>query len=139
MAELERFGVSMEGKLLSGFDGLIRRRGYPNRSEAIRDLVRRELVKEEWSEPGREVVGTVTLVYEHHAHDLADRLADLQHAQHRSIVCTTHVHMDAHNCLEVVVVRGKSARVRKIADALMSTRGVKHGDLVASTTGKAVR
>ena len=139
MACLERFGVSMEKELLDRFDGLIRRRGYQTRSEAIRDLVRRELVKEEWSEPGKEVVGTVTLVYEHHAHDLADRLADLQHAHHRSIVCSTHVHMDAHNCLEVVVVRGKSPLVRKIADSLMSTRGVKHGDLVASTTGKSVR
>jgi CopG family transcriptional regulator, nickel-responsive regulator len=139
MACLERFGVSMEKELLDRFDGLIRRRGYQTRSEAIRDLVRRELVKEEWSEPGKEVVGTVTLVYEHHAHDLADRLADLQHAHHKSIVCSTHVHMDAHNCLEVVVVRGKSALVRKISDSLISTRGVKHGDLVASTTGKGVR
>lgn len=139
MAEVERFGVSMEKELLSGFDGLIRRRGYQSRSEAIRDLVRRELVKEEWSEPGREVVGTVTLVYEHHAHDLGDRLTELQHAHHRSIVCSTHVHMDAHNCLEVVVVRGKSAQVRQIAEWLLSTRGVKHGDLVASTTGESVR
>lgn len=139
MAEVERFGVSMESGLLSGLDGLVRRRSYGSRSEALRDLVRQELVKEEWVEPGREVVGTVTLVYEHHAHDLADRLTELQHAHHRSIVCSTHVHMDAHNCLEVVVVRGKSALVRRIAESLISTRGVKHGELVASTTGRGVR
>lgn len=139
MGTLERLGVSMDRGLLSRFDGLIARRGYASRSEAIRDLIRRELVKEEWSEPGQEVVGTVTLVYEHHAHDLADRLSELQHKHHHAIVCSTHVHMDPQNCLEVVIVRGPSKKVRAIADALVSTRGVKHGQLTASTTGRAVR
>ena len=139
MRALERFGVSMEKELLERFDGLIRGRGYASRSEAIRDLVRRELVKEEWAKPGQEVVGTVTLVYEHHAHDLADRLSELQHEHHRAIVCTTHVHMDPHNCLEVIIVRGPSKKVKAIADALISTRGVKHGELTASTTGRSVR
>ena len=139
MAGLDRFGVSMEKELLKRFDALIVERGYASRSEAIRDLVRRELVKEEWSVPGQDVVGTVTLVYEHHAHDLADRLSELQHKHHHAIVCSTHVHMDPHNCLEVVIVRGPSRKVKAIADALISARGVKHGELTASTTGKAVR
>ena len=139
MGTLERFGVSMDQELLKRFDGLILGRGYTSRSEAIRDLIRSELVQEEWSKPGQEVVGTVTLVYEHHAHDLADRLSDLQHRYHEAIVCSTHVHMDQHNCLEVVIVRGPSKKVRAIADALISTRGVKHGELTASTTGRTVR
>jgi CopG family transcriptional regulator, nickel-responsive regulator len=139
MAELERFGVSMEKELLKQFDGLLLKRGYSSRSEGLRDLIRRELVNEEWAEPGQEVVGTVTLVYEHHAHDLADRLSELQHEHHKAIVCSTHVHMDPNNCLEVVIVRGTSKRVKGIADALISTRGVKHGQLTASTTGRSVR
>lgn len=136
---LRRFGVSMEDDLLARFDGLIREKGYSNRSEAIRDLVRTELVKTEWSDPHAEVVGTVTVVYEHHEHELANTLAELQHAHHESIVCTTHVHLDAHNCLEVIVVRGESSSVRRIADSLISTRGVKHGRLVSTTTGRHVK
>jgi CopG family nickel-responsive transcriptional regulator len=138
MADLERFGVSMEADLLIRFDGLIGKRGYASRSEAIRDLIRRELVKEEWSEPDREVMGTITLVYEHHEHDLSEMLAELQHRHHDAIVCTTHVHIDAHNCLEVVIVRGRVSRVKTIAEQLISTRGVKHGELMATTTGAAV-
>ena len=138
MSTLERFGVSIEDELLDRFDALIRERGYASRSEAIRDLVRQELVKEEWTDPDAEVVGTVTIVYEHHEHELGDVLTDFQHKYHDSIICSTHIHLDAHNCLEVVVVRGESARVRDIANALISTRGVKHGELSCSTTGKAV-
>jgi len=139
MADVERFGVSMEGDLLKGLDRLVAARGYASRSEALRDLVRRELVAQEWSEPGTEVVATVSIVYEHHEHHLSDTLAELQHAHHRSIVSTTHVHLDAHNCLEVILVRGKSALVKRIAETLISTRGVKHGGVVASTTGQNLR
>lgn len=138
MSTLERFGVSIEDDLLARFDALIKARGYTSRSEAIRDLVRRELVDAEWADPEAEVVGTVTIVYAHHEHELADQLADLQHRYHIAIVCSTHIHLDAHNCLEVVVVRGQSARVKDIADTLISTRGVKHGELVCTTTGTAV-
>ncbi len=138
MSKVERFGVSMEDELLRRFDALIDERRYASRSEAIRDLVRQELVKEEWSEPDTEVVGTVSLVYEHHVHDLSDRLAELQHQYHDLIICNTHVHMDAHNCLEVIIVRGPNRRVRTIANTLISTRGVKHGQLVSTTTGKKV-
>ena len=139
MTDLERFGVSMEGDLLKKFDKDLGRKGYKTRSEAIRDLVRKQLVEEEWEDPHREVVGTVTLVYPHHEHRLADTLADLQHRYHEAIVSSTHVHLDEDNCLEVVIVRGRSKRVRKIADALLSTRGVKHGGLIASTGGKQVK
>ena len=138
MPTLERFGVSIEDDLLERFDALIKERGYSSRSEAIRDLVRCELVKDEWADPDTEVVGTVTIVYDHHARELGDMLTELQHKYHDSIICSTHIHLDAHNCLEIVIVRGKSTRVKCIANALISTRGVKHGELVCSTTGRAV-
>jgi CopG family nickel-responsive transcriptional regulator len=138
MSVLERFGVSMEDDLLSRFDALIEKRGYASRSEAFRDLARQELVKEEWADPNAEVIGTVTIVYEHHEHELANVLAELQHQYHEAIVCTTHVHLDPHNCLEVVIVRGPSARIRYIANSLISTRGVKHGDLCCTTTGETL-
>lgn len=138
MTALERFGVSMEPELLSRFDQLIAKRGYASRSEAIRDLARRELVAEEWADPNAEVVGSLTIVYEHHEHALAGALTEVQHEHHDCVVCTTHVHMDAHNCLEVIILRGPTARVRDIADRLISTRGVKHGQLVCTTTGEEV-
>jgi CopG family nickel-responsive transcriptional regulator len=133
--QVERFGVSMPPDLLHAFDALLRRRGYQSRSEAIRDIVRSALVEDEWDQVDQPVIGTVTLVYDHHAHDLAHTLMDLQHEHHEAIVCTTHVHMDAHNCLEVVVVRGSAGVVRAIGARLISTRGVKHGKLICSTTG----
>ena len=139
MPTVERFGVSMDEELLARLDALSAARGYTSRSEAIRDLVRQELVKDEWADPASEVIGTVTIVYDHHTHELADILAHLQHQYHALIICSTHIHLDAHNCLEVVIVRGPSQRVRLIANALISTRGVKHGELVCTTTGQAVR
>lgn len=138
MPKLERFGVSMENELLSRFDSLIEQRGYQSRSEAIRDLVRQELVKEQWADPDAEVVGTLTIAYEHHEHELSNVLAELQHQHHEHILCSTHVHLDPHNCLEVIIVRGKSSRIKQIADTLISTRGVKHGQMVCTTTGKDV-
>lgn len=139
MADLERFGVSMEADLLRRFDRLIAERGYASRSEAIRDLVRGELVRKEWADPKAEVVGTVSIVYPHHEHHLADALTDIQHGHHKSIISTTHVHLDAHTCLEVIILKGPSERVRHIAEGLISTRGVRHGGVVATTTGKQVR
>ncbi len=139
MPTLERFGVSMEDDLLVRFDDLLATRGYGSRSEAIRDLVRQELVKEEWSDPNAEVVGTLTLVYEHHEHELARVLPELQHQYHDCIICSTHIHMDAHNCLEVIIVRGLSSKVKVIANTLLATRGVKHGQLVSTTTGGSLR
>ena len=139
MAIVERFGVSMDKELFCHLDALVEERGYSSRSEAIRDLVRKEIVRTEWSDPSAEVVGTVSIVYGHHEHHLADVLADLQHDHHALIVSSTHVHLDAHNCLEVIILRGPSARVRRIADALVSTKGVKHGGVVATTTGKSLQ
>lgn len=138
MPGVERFGVSMEQEMLEQFDSIVESRGYQSRSEAIRDLVRQEMVRQEWSDPSAEVVGTITIVYEHHEHELSNTLADLQHQFHQSILCSTHIHLDAHNCLEVIIVRGESAKVTFIANSLMATRGVKHGQLVSTTTGSNV-
>ena len=136
MAGLVRFGISMEGPLAARFDRLIAGRGYPNRSEAIRDLVRRELVRQEWQDPQAEIVGTVTLVYDHHVRELGERLVALQHEHHDQVISTTHVHLTHDHCLEVLVVRGRAAQVRKLADRLIAARGVLHGEVVATTTGK---
>jgi CopG family nickel-responsive transcriptional regulator len=138
MPVLERFGVSMEDELLERFDALIEKRGYASRSEAFRDLVRQELVKDEWADPATEVIGTVTIVYEHHEHELANVLAELQHQYHEAIICSTHIHLDEHNCLEAVIVRGSGQRIRYIANVLISARGVKHGELCCTSTGKAL-
>jgi CopG family nickel-responsive transcriptional regulator len=136
VANLVRFGVGMEQELLDRFDQLVAQRGTAaNRSEAIRDLVRDALVESEWEDSDEEIVGTITMVFRHGGSDLADKLDALQHAHHRQIVSSMHVHLDAHNCLEVLVVRGSSADVRAIAAALLGTKGVKHGKLVTTTVG----
>lgn len=137
MGKLARFGVAMDEALLARFDALVERRGVAaNRSEAMRDLVRDALVEAQWEDSAEECVGTVTMVFDHHASDLSDKLDSLQHAHHDRIVSSMHVHLDAHNCLEVLVVRGTSADVRAIADGLLGTKGVKHGKLVTTTTGR---
>lgn len=134
---LTRFGVAMDEELLERFDALVARRGVAaNRSEAVRDLVRDALVESEWEGSDEEIVGTVTMVFDHHASDLSEKLDSLQHKHHDKIVSTMHIHLDAHNCLEVLVVRGPSSSVRAIADALLGTKGVKHGKLVTTTTGR---
>ncbi len=139
MPDLSRFGISMDSQLLSRFDGLIERKGYANRSEAIRDLVRNALVEEQWALDDEETIGAVTIVYDHHARELADKLKARQHEQHRSIVSTLHVHLDHDNCLEVIVVRGKAREVRQLADSLIGAKGVKHGKLATTTTGKGLK
>jgi CopG family nickel-responsive transcriptional regulator len=136
VGKLVRFGVAMDDQLLEQFDRLVARRGAAgNRSEAVRDLVRDALVGEEWEGPGTEIVGTITMVFDHHANDLAEKLDRVQHAHHDKVISKMHVHLDAHNCLEVIVVRGESSEIRGIAEALLGTKGVKHGRLVATTTG----
>ncbi|MFA5517548.1 MAG: nickel-responsive transcriptional regulator NikR [Desulfuromonadales bacterium] len=136
MADLTRFGISMDDRLLRRFDALIADKGYVNRSEAIRDLIRNALVEDQWAHGDAETVGTVTLVYNHHTRDLSDKLTEHQHSHHHAIVSALHVHLDAHNCLEVVVVKGRAKEVRRLADELIGTKGVKHGKLVTSTTGE---
>ncbi len=136
MSNLTRIGVAIDADLLEKFDELIEQRGYPNRSEAFRDLIRNELVEESWKSPESEVVGSVTLVYNHHVRQLNDKLLDLQHDHHDSILSTLHVHLDHENCLEVLLIKGKAAAVNQIANALISTKGVKHGRLTLSSSGR---
>jgi len=136
MSGLSRIGVAIDGALLEKFDKLISRRGYTNRSEAFRDLIRDELVEKTWESPRAQVVGTITMVYDHHVRQLNEKLIAIQHDFHHSILSTLHVHLDHDNCLEVLVVRGQSAAVRRVADALIGTKGVKHGRLTITTTGK---
>jgi CopG family nickel-responsive transcriptional regulator len=136
MSEITRFGISMENKLLKRFDKLIAEHGYSNRSEALRDLVRERLIREEWEKEGVETVGTITIIYDHYKRDLTEQLIEHQHHQHDMIISTMHVHLDIHNCLEVLAVKGKAKEIRKIADELISTKGVKHGKLVMTSTGK---
>ncbi|HHT9133139.1 MAG TPA: nickel-responsive transcriptional regulator NikR, partial [Candidatus Tripitaka californicus] len=120
---LTRFGVSLSSKLLKDFDGLIARKGYTNRSEALRDLIRDSLVQAEWEAGDKETVGTVTLVYNHHTRELTHVLTDLQHHYHQTIISTTHIHLDEHNCLEVLVEKGKARDIKKLHDRLIGTNG----------------
>ena len=135
MSDIVRFGVSLEKKLLEKFDILIKERKYPNRSEAIRDLIRENLVKREWVE-GKEVAGAITLVFDHHKRDLVNILTDIQHDFHTLIISSQHIHLDHDNCLEIIVVRGKPTEARELADKLRATKGVKYGALSIATTGK---
>jgi CopG family nickel-responsive transcriptional regulator len=135
MGKTVRFGISLDEKLLVDFDQLIEQKRYTNRSEAIRDLIRASLVENK-SESTEEAIGTVTLIYNHHVRDLSDKLTEQQHSHHDHIISSLHVHLDAHNCLEVLVVRGAAHEVKQIADELIGVKGVKHGKLVMTTTGK---
>jgi CopG family nickel-responsive transcriptional regulator len=138
---IERIGISLEADLLAQFDRLIEQKGYVNRSEAIRDLIREALVQREWSEAdgGEERVAVATLVYDHDASSLAQKLAHIQHENHRAVVSALHVHMDEHNCLEVLVLRGRARDVLRMGEGLVSTKGVKFGRLVPATTGQSLR
>jgi CopG family nickel-responsive transcriptional regulator len=135
MGNTVRFGISLDEKLLANFDQLIEQKSYMNRSEAIRDLIRATLVEERLGSEEQEAVGTVTLVYNHHVRDLSEKLTEHQHSHHDQIVSALHVHLDAHNCLEVLVIRGTVRDIRQIADELIGVKGVKHGKLVMTTTG----
>ncbi len=134
--EIVRFGVSMEKKLLEDFDRLISRKGYTNRSEAMRDLIRNHLVEEEWQTQEEEMIGVITLVYDHHTRGLSDVLTDLQHHFHDLVISTMHIHMDEDNCLEILAVKGMGNKIKAITDKLISIRGVKHGKMITTTTGK---
>ena len=138
MSDLSRIGVAIESDLLGEFDELIERRGYPSRSEAFRDLIREALVRESAASGSTVVVGTITLVYDHHVRLLGERMTSLQHDSHHSVLSTLHVHLDHDRCLEVIVVRGRAADVRRLADALVSMKGVEHGRLTI-TAGAAAR
>jgi CopG family nickel-responsive transcriptional regulator len=136
MTDLVRFGVSMDTELLAAFDALIRRKGYANRSEAIRDLVRDVLIKTEWESDDGPTAAALCLVYDHHVPDLTERLTRIQHDSGELIVSTLHVHLTHRDCLEVIVLKGLPSRIRALADRLLTDRGVKHGQLVMTTTGQ---
>lgn len=139
MEELVRFGVSINPQLLEQFDRVIKAQGYPSRSEALRDLIRDHLVEQEWQEETKEVVGTVTLVYDHHTSNLTSLLNELQHDYHPLVLATLHIHLDHHNCLEVLVVKGPAQQAREVAERLISMKGVKHGKLTITSTGKELK
>lgn len=127
---VERVGVSFEPELLERFDTLVSAKGYSSRSEAIRDLVRKALIEFDIKEGNNEVIGTLTYIYDHHRVNVNDRLMDLQHDHHHEILFTTHVHMDHDMCLEVLIVKGTTGKVRSLADNIKAIKGVKHGELV---------
>ena len=135
MSDLSRIGVAIDSALLEKFDELIGRRGYTNRSEAFRDLIRDALIEQTAQQPDSIVVGTLTLVYDHHVRMLSERLTGMQHEHFHNVLSTLHVHLDHDNCLEVLVLKGKAQAVQKMADALISTKGVKHGRLTITSTG----
>ncbi len=134
MGNLARTGVSLERELLQRFDRAISRKGYQNRSEAIRDLIREHLVQEE-TELDRVVAGTLTMVYDHHRPNLSEKIIEAQHHAASTVLAATHVHLDHHNCLEVVIMKGQGSELKRLADRIVSLRGVKHGKLVLTTTG----
>ena len=135
MGDLVRTGLSLEKGLLEKFDAIIHRKGYQNRSEAIRDLIRGHLV-EAASDENKVIVGTLTMVYDHHQPNLSAKLIEAQHAAASKVLAATHVHLDHHHCLEVVILKGRSREVKSLADRILSLRGVKHGQLTVTTTGK---
>lgn len=136
MGQTIRFGVSLDSELLEKFDKLCEERCYQTRSEAIRDLIRNTLVQKEWEDSDRDLAGTLTLVYDHHKSDLAQRLTEMQHEVHDVIHSSLHVHLDHDNCLEVLIMRGPGKAVREAGQRLISTKGVKHGKLNLATTGE---
>ena len=138
MSELARTGVSLEEGLLLEFDRLIAKRGYKNRSEAFRDLIREALLSET-VHSNKPVVGTLTLVYDHHVPNLSEKLTEAQHSAGASVLAATHIHLDHHYCLEVVIMKGKSKELQEIADRMLALRGVELGKLVLTNSGKHIK
>lgn len=134
-----RFGVSLEARLLSEFDSWCRKNKYENRSEAIRDLIRGSLVSEEWESSKGDVTAVITIVYDHHKRELMDGLVDVQHDHQDMVIASQHVHLDHNNCLEVIIVRGSASHIKELASRLHSAKGVKHGELVKTTTGRYLK
>ena len=131
---ITRFGVSIKPGLLDKFDKIIKKKGYNNRSEAIRDIIRKSIIKEDTIALNSEVIGTLTMIYNHHEGTLTNKLLDLQHEHHNEILSTTHIHVDHHNCLEVLVLKGKTGEIKKLADNIKALKGIKHGELVITKT-----
>jgi len=137
MDETVRLSISLDESLFERLDRLVQDHGYSNRSEFVRDMIRDKLVEKEWEE-NRDVVGTITLVYNHHARKLSEKLTSLQHSHHDSILATTHVHLDEHMCAEMILVKGKGSMVKKISDMLRRQKGILHATLSMSTLGSEI-
>lgn len=138
MSELVRLSLSLEKPLFEQLEKLVRQRGYENRSEFVRDMIRKRLVETQW-EKDQEVLGTITLVYDHHHRQLTEKLTDLQHHHHHQVMVTTHVHLTHDLCAEVILVRGRAHQVRQLADLLHKQKGVLHGELSMTSTGAELR
>jgi len=137
MSELIRFGVSLEKELLQKFDKHIKKENYANRSNAIADLIRDKLIKQEWAED-KEVVGAIIMVFDHHQRDLVNNLTNIQHDYHKYIISSQHIHLNHDNCFEIIVVIGKPHKLEELANKLKAAKGVKHASLSLATTGKEV-
>jgi len=128
--KITRFGVSIEPDLLKKFDKIIKKEGYNNRSEKIRDMIRKNLISQDATDSNSQSIGTLTMIYDHHTGNLNNRLLELQHDHHSEILSTTHIHVDHNNCLEVLVLKGKTRNIKKLADNIKALKGIKHGELV---------
>ncbi|MEA1997334.1 MAG: nickel-responsive transcriptional regulator NikR [Gemmatimonadota bacterium] len=136
MGKIIRFGISIDEGLAGLFDGHIRKEGYSNRSEAVRDLIREHLVADRWRLDDTIGVASLSMVFDHHQRDLSETLNQIQHDHHELIISNLHVHIDHDNCLEVIILKGRNRRIKELADKLLATRGVKHGELTMTTTGQ---
>jgi CopG family nickel-responsive transcriptional regulator len=138
MSDLVRFGISLPSSLLEEFDGYIKSENYTNRSEAIRDLIRNEMIKNEWEVTDREVAGAIIFIYDHHIRELMNKLTDVQHDYYQLIISSQHVHLDHHNCLEIVIVRGNSIEIRELYQKIKSIKNIKNTQLSMSSTGRYI-
>ena len=136
MSQLERLSFSLERPLMKKLQQLVKRSGYANRSEYIRDMIRQRLVQEQWETSDEPVVGTVTMIYDHHARQLSEKLTHIQHDHHDAVLATTHVHLDHHMCAEMIMMKGPAHMLRRLADSLRQQKGVLHAELAISSTGK---
>jgi len=136
--KLVRFGVSIEEDLLKRFDKLLKNQKYNNRSEALRDMIRSALVKEEWSQE-ENIAGGIAYVYDHHQRQLVNKLMDVQHSYHDLIVSSQHVHLDHNHCIEIVMVRGSAKKVISLFHEMKSIKGIKHIDIIKSTIGDKLK
>ncbi len=137
MSEVFRFGISLPKDLIDKFDKLIREKNYTNRSKAVGDLIRQELIKREWRE-GKEIAGAVTLIYDHHKRELLSKITDVQHDFQKVIISTQHIHLDHNNCLEIIAIKGNPRQAQRLTDTLKSIKGVKHATLSMSSAGKEI-
>jgi CopG family nickel-responsive transcriptional regulator len=138
MEKVVRFSTTIAPKLLEQFDKILEEKGYANRSEGIRDLIRNFIVANEWEGGDDEAVGSLTLLYDHDVRGITDKLVELQHSHHANILSSMHVHLDEHNCIEVLVIKGRAGEIQSISDVLIAARGVKHGELVMTSSGKGL-